>query len=161
MLQRPRSITSQDQEHRRARHRYQVEGKKDDELGDLSEGKGRVDGRHGGLAELLYRVFAIGVENARSRDQVFVALLDEDGVEDVNEGFVDEEGFEDCCISLGQFFSFRGEHGSTETMSRCSRSALNKEIVGWRSPTKGDDGGPFTKDEKGGIEPRQVAVEDC
>ena len=28
-----------------------------------------------------------------------------------------------CCISLGQFFSFRGEHGSTETMSRCSRSA--------------------------------------
>ena len=40
-----------------------------------------------------------------------------------------------CCISLGQFFSFPGEHGSTETMSRCSRSALNKEIVGWGSPT--------------------------
>ena len=44
-----------------------------------------------------------------------------------------------CCISLGQFFSFRGGHGSTETMSRCSRSALNKEIVGWGSPTIASD----------------------
>ena len=59
------------------------------------EGKGRVDSRHRGLAKLLDRVLAIGVENARSRDEVFVAFFDEDGVEDVNKGFVDEEGFEE------------------------------------------------------------------
>ena len=103
MLQRPCSIPSQNQKHRRARHGYQIEGQENDELGNLSEGEGRVDSRQCGFAKLFHRVFGIGVEDARRRDQVRIAFVDKHGVEDVNEGFVDEEGFEEKSDYGGSF----------------------------------------------------------
>ena len=103
MLQRPCSIPSQNQKHRRARHRYQIERQENDEFGNLSEGKGRVDSRHCGFAKLFHRVFTIEVEDARRRDQVRIAFVDKHGVEDVNKSFVDEEGFEEKSDYSGSF----------------------------------------------------------
>ena len=103
MLQRPCSIPGQNQEHRRARHRYQIEGQENDELGNLSEGKGRVDSRHCGFAKLFYRVFTIGIDDTGRCNQVRIAFIDEHGVEDVHEGFVDEERFEEESDYGGSF----------------------------------------------------------
>ena len=90
--------------------------------------KETTDGDHVGAEE--------GDEVERDYDVEGYGAAELDEAEDEGEEGGGEDGV--CCISLGQFFSFRGEHGSTETMSRCSRAALNKEIVGWRSPTEGD-----------------------
>lgn len=95
MLQWSRSISGEDEEHRRACHRYQIQRQKDDKFGNLAKGEGRVDSRDGGSAKLLHRIFAIGVDDARRRDQVCIAFIYEDGVKYIDQGFVDEKGFEE------------------------------------------------------------------
>ena len=95
MLQRSRSISGQEEEHGRTSYWYQVERQEDDEFSDLSEGEGGIDSRYCGFTQLLHRIFAIGVEDARGGYQVCVTLIDEDCVEDINKSFVNEEGFEE------------------------------------------------------------------
>ncbi len=69
----------------------------------MSKGKGRVHSRYGRFAKLPYRVFAIGVDDPRRRNQVCVAFIDEDGVEDINQGFINKEGFEEQGDDGGPF----------------------------------------------------------
>ena len=60
----------------------------------MSEGKGRVNSGYCEFTELLYRIFAVDVDDARPCNQICVAFIDEYGVKDVNKSFVDKECFE-------------------------------------------------------------------
>ncbi len=89
------AISSQDEEHWRSRDRDQIEGQEQDEFGNLAKREGRVEGRSGGFPELLERVLFISlVKGAGGGDEILKTLIDEDGIEDVDERFIDEEGFE-------------------------------------------------------------------
>ena len=67
------------------------------------EGEGRVDSRRHGFTKLLDRVFTVGIEDARRGNQVCVAFIDQDGVENVDKSFVDEESFEEKGDNGGSF----------------------------------------------------------
>ncbi len=64
MVERASSRASHEKEEWRTDDGYQIEGQEEDELGDLTEREGGVDGRGGGLAKLLYGIGGVLEENA-------------------------------------------------------------------------------------------------
>ena len=85
MLERTRAITRQQKEYRHPDVWYKVHRQQDDELGDLAEGERRVDRGACRLAESADRVVQrILSDGSVFADEVFVAFVDEDGVEHID-----------------------------------------------------------------------------
>lgn len=109
-MQRPRPVPGQEQEDGHADDGHQVQRQEDDELEDLPEAERAVHAVPEGLPQPLDGVSQVAAALS-SRDQgrldgqrrhgpvpadeVLEAAFDEHGVEDVDLGLVDEEGFEE------------------------------------------------------------------
>jgi len=89
VLERTRAIARQQKKYRHPDVWYKVHRQQDDELGDLAEGERRVDRGTCRLAEsadgVVQRIFSDGSVFA---NEVFVAFVDEDGVEYIDLGFI-------------------------------------------------------------------------
>jgi hypothetical protein len=89
VLKRSCSISCQQEEYRHTDVWYEVDGQQNDELRDLAEGEGRVDGGACGLAKsadgIVQGIFGEGSVLA---DKVFVAFEDQDSIEDVDLSFI-------------------------------------------------------------------------
>ena len=108
-MQRPRTVAGQEQEDGRADDGDEVEGEEEDEFEDLPDREGRVDGGRGGrFAESFERVrlavdLGVWVQGTCGSEKGVEALVHEDGVEDIDERFVDEKGFEEQGDDGGAF----------------------------------------------------------
>jgi len=71
------SSACKDQEEGCANYWYQVEREEEDELGDLAEGEGRIDGGGCGLAEHLDGIGSVMEEDSRGGYEVGLAFADE------------------------------------------------------------------------------------
>lgn len=89
------SVSGQDEEHGHSGHRDQIQREQDNKLDNLPKGEGRVDSTRCRFAEFLDRICAIGMEDPLSSDELFVAFIQEDSVEDIDQGLVHEECFEE------------------------------------------------------------------
>jgi hypothetical protein len=89
VLERTRAIARQQKEYRHPNVGYKVHRQQYDELGNLAEREGRVHRRACRLAQsadgVVQRIFGDGSVFA---DEVFVAFVDEDSVENVDLGLV-------------------------------------------------------------------------
>lgn len=93
-MKRPCSISRQDEEHRRPRYRDKVQREQDNKLDNLSQGKWRIHCADNRLAESFDRVIPFQVQNPRPSDELFMALVYHNGIEDINQRLIDEESFE-------------------------------------------------------------------
>lgn len=96
VVKRARSITGQNKEERRSCHRDNVEWKKEDKFDYLSEGEWRVLRPSRGFTKSFYWRVSIWIYDSIFGNEFFVALAQEDCIEDVDQGFVNEERFEKC-----------------------------------------------------------------
>lgn len=92
VLQRPSAVAREQEKHGHADIRDEVEGQQDDELGDLAERKGRIDGGARWPAQptdrVVERVFGDGTVLSY---QILVAFVYHNRVKDVDLRFVLEE----------------------------------------------------------------------
>lgn len=103
MVERPCTITCQDKEHWCSGHWYQVQREEKNELKNLAQGEGRIDGRYGGFAQLLYGVFTIWIEDARTGHEIPEPFVDEHRIKDIHQGFVDKKSFKEQGHNSGPF----------------------------------------------------------
>ena len=78
------TYTCQKQKHWNPYKRDKVEGKKDDELCDLSEREWRVDCGYSRLPQTFYWSTFFRVYHSGGRDQMFMALVNENSVKDIH-----------------------------------------------------------------------------
>lgn len=94
VMERTRTITGQDQEHRGTSHRDEVEREQDDELEDLPKRKWRIDGTGCRSAEAAGWVAGLGVDNSRGEHKLFLTFIYQNGIENIHQRLVHEEGLE-------------------------------------------------------------------
>lgn len=98
-----RTIPGQDKEHGGTGDRYEDQRQQDNELGDLSERKGRIDGAGGRGAESLGWVPRLRVDNSGCCDELLLTLIDQHSIKDIHQGLIHEECLEEGGHDGGSF----------------------------------------------------------
>lgn len=132
MMERPGSITGQDEEHWRSRHRDQIQRQQDNELEDLPQRKWRVNSARDGLAEPSCRVLFIWVQDPGTCDQCLVAFIHKHRVEHVHQSFIDEKSLEErlhngSSLAQDQNSSVEPRSGSLEDREECNLREVCEE----------------------------------
>lgn len=94
VMKRPPPVPSYDEEDRHTDEGYDVDRQKDDELDDLPQAERAVDCTSRWLPQHLCRILCIRIQQPGLTHQILQACIDEDGIKDVHQGFIDEERFE-------------------------------------------------------------------
>lgn len=95
VMKRACTVSRHDQEQGRSCHRNEIERQEDYEFDDLPQGERRVYGGRHGFAQLFDWIASCGIYHPRCSDEVTASLVDQSGVEHVDEGLVGKEAFKE------------------------------------------------------------------
>ena len=95
VMERACSVTRDDEEDRHTDKGYEINRQKHDEFNDLSQVEGAVDCAFRWLSKHLYWILCITVQYPGLVNEILKALIDENRIEDVHQGFVDKERLEE------------------------------------------------------------------
>lgn len=95
VMKRACTVSRHDQEQGRSSDRNEIERQEDDEFDDLPQRERRVYGRRHGLAELFDWIASCGIYHPRCSDEMTASLVDQGGVEHVDESLVRKETFKE------------------------------------------------------------------
>lgn len=126
MVKRTGAVPGQDQEHRRASHRNEVEWQQNNKFNDLAQRERRIDCAGGWCAETTCWVTGLGINDPRSKHKLFLTLIYQDRVEYVHQCLIHEECLEQGCNYSGAFTQHQkcAVHPCAGALEDCQESYL-------------------------------------